>query len=571
MTTKPKARKFRIKRGGPALGGQSALPGAPEGEAGAPMPDAFDTVRAPDAAAPSGREALRARIDRPEPAGDGPQPAARTGDVASATQVAGETDIDAIKREGLTGRQLRMARRVAQKHGLAPTSDLDAVRLLRQKGIDPFQRGTMLELVVPEGEEPKGKVPAKADAGRSRVQLPQTIKPEQVPATDVNPAQRRAQEIADIQRDIGRRRRKRSALLLVRLAFFVLLPTTLAGYYFYSVATPMYATHSAFSIITNEGSSAPGGFGGLLPSQFATSQDAIIVQDFLTSRDAMLRLNADMGFKDHFSQERIDPIQRLDPEPTNEEAYKIYKKNVKLGYDPTEGVMRMEVAAADPATSAAFSKQLIGYAEERVNSLSQQKREDGMRDARESLERAQAERRETQEALVRLQIEGQTLDPEGVIGALRGQITEIEGLMIEKEIELASLLNNARPNTSRVSAVRGDLEVLQQQLDKLNARMIDVSQGENSLAELAVRLQMAQADLAGRDMNVQSALTGLEAARAEANKQVRYLVVGVQPVEPDEAAYPRAFENTILAFLIFGGIYLMVSLTASILREQVSS
>ena len=44
-----------------------------------------------------------------------------------------------------------------------------------------------------------------------------------------------------------------------------------------------------------------------------------------------------------------------------------------------------------------------------------------------------------------------------------------------------------------------------------------------------------------------------------------------RPSAQDEAAYPRAFENTLLAFLIFGGIYLMFSLTASILREQVSS
>jgi capsular polysaccharide transport system permease protein len=52
---------------------------------------------------------------------------------------------------------------------------------------------------------------------------------------------------------------------------------------------------------------------------------------------------------------------------------------------------------------------------------------------------------------------------------------------------------------------------------------------------------------------------------------VRYLSTGVRPVAPDEPTYPRAFENTLLAFLIFSGIYLMLSLTASILREQVSS
>lgn len=44
-----------------------------------------------------------------------------------------------------------------------------------------------------------------------------------------------------------------------------------------------------------------------------------------------------------------------------------------------------------------------------------------------------------------------------------------------------------------------------------------------------------------------------------------------QPIATDEPAYPRAFENTVLALLILAGIYLMISLTASILREQVAS
>jgi hypothetical protein len=47
-------------------------------------------------------------------------------------------DLEQIRKEGLTGRQLRLARRMAQKHGLPATSDFDAVRLLRAAGINPF-------------------------------------------------------------------------------------------------------------------------------------------------------------------------------------------------------------------------------------------------------------------------------------------------------------------------------------------------------------------------------------------------------------------------------------------------
>ncbi|MEM8653438.1 MAG: capsule biosynthesis protein [Pseudomonadota bacterium] len=566
MTTKPKARKFRIKRTAP-MPGSSAEAAAARKQAPRDQ-DVADTApdTAPDAAARTG------------------QPTAKTGEVTSAREAQSESTIDAIRKEGLTGRQLRMARRVAQKHGLAPTSDFDAVRLLRAKGIDPFQRSNMLELVVPQaGAEPhEGGAPdafanlpaTTGGAGAAgRTQLPQTVQARQtqLPSTELSPADRRAQEIQNIQRDIARRRRKKMGLLLVRLAFFVMFPTFLAGYYFYAIATPMYAVKSEFLIIQNEGSGGSGPLGGLLPTQFATNSDSIAVQGFLQSKDAMLRLDRDVGFKSHFTQDWIDPIQRLSEDPTNEEAYKTYKKNVKIGYDPTEGMIRMEVAAADPQVSAEFSGQLIDYAEERVNNLSAQKRDDQMRDARAGYERAEAERRAAQENLVRLQIEGSTLDPESVIAGLRTQIGQLETQVIEKEIELASLLNNQRPNQSRVDGVRGTLDILNQQLVLLNNRMTDVSQGENSLAELAARIQIAQADLASRDMMLQSALQQMEQARVEASRQVRYLTVAVEPIAPQEPTYPRAFENTILAFLVFAGIYLMISLTASILREQVTT
>ncbi len=481
--------------------------------------------------------------------------------------------LDAIRREGLTGRQLRMARRIAHKHELAPTSDFDAVRLLRARGIDPFQRANMLELVVPGGEAAAKGATGTAGEPTGRIQLPQTVPgpSETLPSTNVSPAEQRNRQISEIQADISRRRRRKMVMLVSRLAAFVMLPTLIAGIYFFFIATPMYATKSEFLILQADGQAGGAAAGLLSGTQFATSQDSIAVQSYLQSKDAMLRLDRDIGFKSHFTQPWIDPIQRMSEDPTNEDAYRAYQKRVKVGYDPTEGVLRMEVVAADPEISARYSQALIDYAEERVNSLSQQKRGDQMAEAEKSFRQAEEERRAAQEALVNLQLQGATLDPEAVIASLRQQITQVEMQVLEKELQLAALLDNSRPNQSRVDGARGDIRRLNEQLDELNARMTDASQGENSLAQLSVRSQMAQADLATRDMLLQSALQQMEQTRLEANRQVRYLTTSVRPVAPQEASYPRSFENTILAFLIFAGVYLMVSLTASILREQVTS
>ena len=529
MTTKPKARKFRIRRN-PTTSGADAAP-------------------ADNAKQPSEEVA--------------------EGQVSSAREMETSQNIDDIRREGLTGRQLRMARRMAQKHGLAPVSDFDAVRLLRVKGIDPFQRANILEVVAGASAQPADD----DDSPQQKVQLPQTIPSDQqtLPSTNLSPSDRRASEIMDIQRDIGKRRRRKLLLLLSRLTAFVFLPTLVAGYYYYAVATPMYATKSEFLILTADGGGGGGGgLGGLLPSQFATGQDSIATQSYLQSKDAMLRLDADLGFREHFSQETIDPIQRLDPEASNEEAYKLYKKYIKLGYDPTEGVIKMELSTADPEISALFSQRLIEYAEERVDDLSREKRLDAVETADKGLEEAKAERRAAQERMVELQ-EGTILDPEGEIAGIRQLVSTVELQLQEKQLALDIQLNNARPNKAKVDALTSEIEVLSAELQKQKARLNQATEGASSLASQTAEIQMAQADLATADLVLQAALESKRLSEIEANKQVRYLTVSVRPVASQDPSYPRAFENTILAFLIFAGIYLMVSLTASILKEQVSS
>ncbi|WP_425101760.1 capsule biosynthesis protein [Tropicibacter sp. S64] len=572
MTTKPKARKFRIRRD-PAQDADAAAPTptSPQQAPRAPGRASADAASAP----PSEQARTAAGTPPSQPSAAAPTP--RSGQVDSAKQVAGETDMDAIRREGLTGRQLRMARRVAQKNGLAPTSDFDAVRLLRARGIDPFQRASTLELVVAKDETvPAGPAQPQPQQPQSgpKVQLPQTVaveKKPQLPSTEtVSPAERRAAEILQIQRDLTRRRRKKMALLLTRLAFFVGLPTLIAGYYFYFVATPMYSTKSEFLILKAE--SSPGAMGSFFSgTQFATNQDAIAVQSYLTSKEVMLKLDEDVGFKAHYTQDFIDPIQRLSDDPSNEEAYKLYKKNITIGYDPTEGVIKMEIMAADPEVAAEFSRALIGYAEERVDTLSLRKRSNAVKDAEEGLLEADDARREAQEKLVRMQQEGNIVDPQGRIAALRTQINTYEIQLQEKKLQLQALLDNSRPNRAKVEGAQGDVRRLEALLVELNSEMTSAASGEGSLAEKAVQIQLAQADLATRDLMLQTALERLEQARRDADTQARYLTTSVVPVASEDPSYPRKFENTILAFLIFSGAYLMISLTASILREQVSS
>ncbi|AHM02969.1 Capsule polysaccharide export protein-like type [Roseibacterium elongatum DSM 19469] len=597
MTTKPKARKFRIRRsdglGSSDLGRGTIDDGAVAADV---RPEA---AGAAPAAAPAILEPTRRRVE--DGFGDAPFPGSAAHDrQQQATQrqappqPAGtpsvEQELAAIRAEGLTGRQLRMARRTAQKHGLSPSSDFDAVRLLRARGIDPFTRSTMLELVVDEsakqaqqgggGRGADSGALVTMDGGGARnlpAQARQTQPARQPAATPPGrlppmSEDERANEIMRVQRDIARRRRKRLVLLATRLAFFVLLPTLLVAYYYYRVATPLYATNTEFVIQKAESGGTGGGLGSLLGgSSFATVQESITVQAYLESREAMLRLEEELGFRAHFSAPDIDPLTRIPEDASVEDVYSVYRRHLQIGYDPTEGLVRMEVAAADPQVSQAFSEALIRYAEERVDQMSQRLREDQMAGARESYEDAEARVIDAQARVLELQERRGVLNTEAEVSTVFGQISSFEMQLQEERLRLDEMLSVTRPNQTRVEVAERNIARLEALIEDLRAGLTEASDGSASLARIQSELLIAQADLETRQMMLAQALQQMETSRLEANRQSLYLSMGVYPIPPDAPAYPRAFENTLLALLIFSGIYLMVSMTVSVLREQVSS
>lgn len=642
MTTKPKARRFRLRLGdeggdalrtnvapqrGQSAGGPASADATPDagaqeraarraaaarpvdvarpdaaGERPTPSDALFDENDAPKRQPPApaaGQTSDRPQPERPQPERPQPDkkperpvakeapaptpeaarpaptpaksaPATHSADVTASART--ESEIEAIRAEELTGRQLRMAMRVAQRNGIKATSGIEAVRLLRARGIDPFEPSTLLDIVRDQSKASTGRALTTTE----QPALPKAYRQPPPPATTPQPAssddQRRG-EISRIQKDIARRRRRRMALLGARLMVFVGLPTLITAWYFFVIATPFYATNSEFVIQHADVQAAPsaGGLAGMLGgSGIGGLQDNVTVQSYLQSRDAMRRLNDEFGFKAYFQQPEIDPLRRLPADATDEAAFRLYQDVVQVGYDPTEGIIRMEVVAADPETSETFARALVRYAEEQVDQLTQRLRENQMRDAIGSVTMAEQNMNDAQLRVLELQERYQILSSEVEVSLLTQQITSLETMLNQERLSLDDLMANARPNQARLAQSQRRIATLEENIEGLRAQLTQGGVDGTSLARVQRELVMAESDVATRQLLLAQAMQTMEASRMEANRQVRYLSLGVSPIAPDEPTYPRAFENTALAFLIFSGLYLMISMTAAILREQVT-
>ncbi|MFN4059837.1 MAG: capsule biosynthesis protein [Paracoccus hibiscisoli] len=594
MTTPPKARRYHLSAQESVTQGgtPSAAPADDQDRAAPPAPDGAIRVevtrRAPPAAGSSETpEDRQARLDKflaTGPMDDGfgdfsltKPPAAAPAAPAPADDPDLEAKLAAIRAEKLTERQMRIARRIAALHQIEAASPEEAVLRLRERGIDPSHRNAVGSILSSEGSRaqaaPAPNAPALRPAPVPSI-LPDRApgKRPALPSREELTEEKRAAEIYRIQRDLARRRRRRMAMLAFRLMLFVMLPTVLVGWYYHRIASPLYATVSQFQIQSAEGGGSGGGLGAMLGGTgLGTNQDAVAVQSYLTSRDAMLRLDAELGFRRAYQDPSVDAIKRLPPDATNEATFSLYQDSVKIGYDPTEGVLNMEVIAPNPELSEQFSRALITYAEELVDALTSRMRADQMEGARETYEDAEAKMLAAQMRVQELQVRLGVLDPVAESSVVMGQVSGLESQLTEKQLELGQLLANPRPLQSRVDAVRGDITRLRELIAETRLQLTQDSDTRGSLAAIAGELRVAEAEMVTRQEMLGAAAAQMEAARIEANKQVRYLSLSIAPIPPDEATYPKAFQNTLVAFLIFSGIYLMLSLTASILREQVST
>lgn len=601
MTTPPKARRYHASTSESVTPGSASRTHEPDPASAAPAAEPRPTAapkvhlevsrKTPKPTAQE-EEARLQKFLATEPIEDGFGDLRMTeaerkpaGQQQAAPSAVTEEQLAAVRAEKLTERQLRIAGRIATLHQIEFSSNEEAILRLRERGIDPSQRSAVGRILSTEGSRAKGNetardpnsaIPALRAPGPA-AGLPALTpgdnrgKSPALPSREDLTEEKRAAEIYRIQKDLARRRRKRMMMLAFRLLFFVLIPTFAVGWYYGKVASPLYATFTQFQIQTADGGGSGGMSSILGGSGLGTNTDSVAVQSYLTSRDAMLRLDADKGFKRAYQDPSIDPIKRLEDDATNEAAFDVYQDSVKIGYDPTEGVLNMEVIAPDPQLSVEFSRALISYAEQQVDAMTARMRADQMDGAIQTYQDAEAKMLAAQQRVQELQQTLGVLDPAAESGVVMGKVTELESQLTAKQLELGQLLANARPVQSRVDAVRGDIERLRELVAETRLQLTEGNESRTSLAAIGGQLRVAEAEMATRQEMLAASAAQMESARIEANKQVRYLSLSVSPVAPDEATYPKAFQNTIVAFLIFSGIYLMMSLTASILREQVST
>ena len=365
---------------------------------------------------------------------------------------------------------------------------------------------------------------------------------------------------------IGEIKRRRSRLFL-SFILVCFLPSVLGAIYYGRFASDRYVSGASF--VVRGFDSGSGGTSDLvssvtgLTSSGSTTSDSYIIRRYLLSPDLLVALDEDLDLQAHFGAEHIDPISRYHTDQPFEEFTKYWERRIKTTYDSTTGIVTFKVDAFDPQTSFKLANAVLAAADLLVNNLSTNARQDSIRFASAETERAEGRFLEAQLALRQFRATTGTVDP-AINAQLDAQlIATLEGEWVDLQAQISSLKTRVAPGARTLTQLERRATALQAQInERRNAVGTGSSSNTNATnADALSRFEALKIEQTFAQQRYASALTSLEQARIDADRQQRYLAVFSNPMFPQDAIHPMRLRNSALiafAFFVFWSISTLI-------------
>ena len=369
----------------------------------------------------------------------------------------------------------------------------------------------------------------------------------------------------------ARAKRRHWGLLL---AFLVMVvgPVGASAWYLYERAVDKYASTLGFTVRSEDiGSAADllGGLGASLGGGSASSSDTDILYEFIRSQELVALVDARLDLRALYARHaETDPVFSFDPEGTIEDLTEFWRREVRVSYDGGSGLMELRVLAFTPEEARAIAQAIFDEGSRMINELSAIAREDATRYAAEDLERAVERLKAAREALTAFRIENQIVDLEADVQGQMGLLNTLQAQLAEALIELDLISANARADDPRVEQAQRRIEVIQTRIDAERREFGAASGTDESYADTIGEFERLSVDREFAEQAYIAALSAFDGARAEANRQSRYLAAYVRPTLAEKAEFPQRELLLALVALFSLLIWSICSLVFYALRDR---
>ncbi|MDK4688452.1 capsule biosynthesis protein [Kingella negevensis] len=349
----------------------------------------------------------------------------------------------------------------------------------------------------------------------------------------------------------------------------VILPTVCSITYFGFIAADQYVSESSFIVRSANNRSGGSGLEALFQNvgMSRSQDDSYAVQEYMRSRTALNELSKTMKVRDFYEQ-KGDAFSRFNGfgwENSEEAFYQYYRGKLGINLDSVSGITTLRVQSFGADESQNINAALLKKGETLINSINERARKDTVKFAEQAVETAQEKVQEASSELMKFRTTNGVLDLKEQSGMQLSLVSKLQDELIAIQTQLDQV-RAVTPDNPQISG----LETREKSLLKEIARQTKMMTGATgkSIANKAAEYQhlVLNNELAEKQLTI--AISSLETAKSEADRQQLYLEVVSHPSKPDMPQLPNRLYNIVATFIIGLMVYGILSLLSASVREH---
>lgn len=347
---------------------------------------------------------------------------------------------------------------------------------------------------------------------------------------------------------------------------YVVVAAVVLGAYLFLIATPLYVSETTFTVRGREQTSQPSILSSITGTGTTALTETSEVENYIESQQMMKKLDAKFNLRRLYSQPRLDLLNWMPKDASDEDFQDFYNKMVRVKIDHDTYLMTVEVRSFDPKTAHDIAQAVLALSAEYVDHLSQSIRADTLKAANTELNSAETQVKASRLAMTRYRTSTGLLDPVAVASAQTGQITALQQQILATKATMASLATYSTPNAPVMQQNQALVNSLEAQIKQLQTKLT-----ANNNGAMAQRLYEYEGLAVANDYaekRLVAALGAYDAARSLADQRERFLVRVTEPNEPDDPALPERFLDFFEAMIIAIAAYGILALSIAGIRDH---
>lgn len=368
--------------------------------------------------------------------------------------------------------------------------------------------------------------------------------------------------------------RRRHLILLASFLLLVVLPALLTYFYLWGRAEDRYASVAAFSVHREDAAGSAELMAGLpaLGVSAGATSDTDVLYQFIQSQRMVELVNEKVDLRQSYGAAYDkDPIFALSPNASLEEMVGYWDQIMSVVYEPDTRLISIEVSAFQPQLATQIAQIVLDESGKLINDLSDIAQEDTIRQAREELDKASEELKETRLAMSRFRDVEQIVDPTADFTGQMGVITALQQSLADAMIKRDMLVGTTtNANDPRIQQAERTIEAIQARIagerEKVGART-ETADGD-PLSRVVGEYESLVVDREFAEKSYLAARASYDAAVAEARRRSRYLAVHIPPTQAETAIYPNRPILATVATVFLLLAWALLALTVYSIRDR---